>query len=303
MTAAFTDKDVPSQVGKTIVITGANTGIGFEVAKVLAGKGARVYIGCRSGEKASKAIAQLHTVHENADVHYVHLDLGDLSSVKSCAEQLQAEPSIDVLINNAGIMAPPYQRTVDGFESQIGVNFLGHFALTGLLLDKLNAAPTARVVTNSSHAHYFGKIDFEDIHAEEKYDPNARYAMTKLCNVVFAYELQRRLAAAGHSTISVACHPGVAATELLREPPSYAKLIQPIVRRFVNTSAGGAWPTLCAATSPGVQGGDYYGPSRFGQTSGPARRVKSARGSHDRELARRLWDMAMTMTGENFLAE
>lgn len=299
MTTAFTDEDVPSQVGKTIVITGANTGIGFQVAKVLAGKGARVYIGCRSNEKANKAIEQLRTVHDNADVRYVPLDLGDLSSVKSCAEQLHVESSIDVLINNAGIMAPPYQVTTDGFESQIGVNFLGHFVLTGLLLGKLNAAPAGRVVTNSSHAHYFGKVEFDNIHAQEKYDPNARYAMTKLCNVIFAYELERRLKAAGHSTISVACHPGVAATELLREPPSYAKLIQPIVRKFVNTSAGGAWPTLCAATAPGVKGGEYYGPSRFGQTSGPARRVRSARGSHDRELALRLWDMAVTMTGEN----
>lgn len=293
----FTDRDIPSLEGKTAVITGANTGIGLATAKALAGKGARVYMGCRSEEKAEQAIAQLRSELIDADVRYVHLDLGSLASVHAAADQLQAEPNLDLLINNAGIMAPPFQTTVDGFESQFGVNFLGHFVLTGRLLGRLNEAPAARVVTNSSHAHFLGKLKLENVDDRDKYRANTRYAMTKLSNLLFAYELQRRLEKKGRNTISVACHPGVAGTDLLRDPPFYARLVQPVVRKFVNTPASGAWPTLCAATAHYVKGGEYYGPSKFGQTSGPARRVKSSKRARDPELASRLWDYAVLKTG------
>lgn len=296
----FTAQDVPNQKGKTIVITGANTGLGFEAAKVLAEKGARVIIGCRSEDKALSAIRRIKEANQDAELVFVPLDLSDLSSIRDCARELQAEEKIDVLINNAGIMIPPYQLTRDGFESQFGVNHLGHFALTALLLNKIDQADRGRIVNTSSHAHRLGKIDFEDLNAEKKYDANARYAMSKLCALYFTYELQRRLHKNGHSTIATVCHPGVASTELLRNPPAYAKFIQGFVRKLVNTPASGAWPTLCAATKEDVRGGDYYGPSKNFQTSGPATLVKSNKLSHNKENAKKLWLASSRLTGIDF---
>ena len=297
MSKGFTERDVPKQDGKTIVITGANTGIGYEAARVLSAKGARVVIACRSEHKANDAIASIKKVNGEVDLTYVPLDLGDLSSVHSCAEQLQSEDKIDILINNAGIMVPPYELTKDGFESQFGVNHLGPFALTGLLLDKLGASPTPRVVNTSSIAHRSGKIRFDDINAENGYHAIPRYGMSKLANLLFTYELQRRLEAAGSSTLSVACHPGIADTELARHLPGALKLTLPLVRPFFNTPASGAWPTLCAASSPDVQNGDYFGPTKRQETAGPAVQVHSTRASHDRKVAKHLWDLSVEMTG------
>ncbi|MCB1729609.1 MAG: SDR family NAD(P)-dependent oxidoreductase [Halieaceae bacterium] len=295
----FTEKDVPDQSGKTIVITGANTGLGYEAARVLAGKNARVIIACRSPQKAQAAIERILALHPGAEVEALELDLSSLESVRRAASQLQREQGLDVLINNAGIMVPPYELTADGFESQFGVNHLGPFAFTGLLLDKLRAKPGARVVNTSSIAHKRGRIYFDDINAERGYSAIPRYAQSKLANLYFAYELQRRLEAAGDPTLSLAAHPGIADTELSRYLPKGLMLMAPLFRPLFNSPAQGAWPTLAAATMEGVKGGEYYGPSKRGETAGPAVRVKSTRRSHDPAAARRLWELSIEMTGVN----
>ncbi|MEH6592835.1 MAG: oxidoreductase [Halioglobus sp.] len=293
----FTAKNVPDQTGKTVFITGANTGLGYEAAKVLAGRNARVILGCRSNEKAQTARQAILAEHGDADVAIVNLDLGDLESVKQAALNVMQEPKLDILINNAGIMVPPYELTRDGFESQFGVNHLGPFALTSLLLDKLRDNAGARIVSTSSIAHKRGKIHFDDINAEKKYSASGRYAMSKVSNLYFGYELQRRLSAAGDNTISVVAHPGIAETELSRYLPSALMAVAPLFRSLLNTAAQGAWPTLCAATAPDVQGGEYYGPCKRGETSGPAVRVKSTRSSHNEKVAKKLWDLSIEMTG------
>ena len=297
MRKGFTESDVTDQSGKTIVITGANTGLGYEAARVLSAKGARVIIACRSQQKAEDAIARIENENGRVDVSHVALDLGDLSSVSNCADQLQSEDKIDILINNAGIMVPPYELTTDGFESQFGVNHLGPFALTGLLLDKLAAAPAPRVVNTSSMAHHRGKIYFGDINAENGYRAIPRYAMSKLANLLFTYELQRRLEASGQHTLSVACHPGIADTELSRYIPALLNMLTPLMKPLFNTAASGAWPTLCAATSDDISGGDYIGPAKRRETAGPAVKVRSNRASRDQDVAQRLWDLSIEMTG------
>lgn len=293
----FTAKNVPDQTGKTIFITGANTGLGYEAAKVLAAKNARVLIGCRSTQKAEQARKEILKENPDADVEIVQLDLGNLKSVKQAAAKVTKEPQLDILINNAGIMMPPYELTEDGFESQFGVNHLGPFALTGLLLKKLKQNPGARVVSTSSIAHKRGKINFDDINAEKRYSAVQRYAMSKIANLYFAYELQRRLAAAGENTISVAAHPGIADTELTRYLPGALMLAAPLFRPLFNTAAQGAWPTLYAATGKDVVGGGYYGPCKRGETAGPAVKVKSNRSSHNKKVAAKLWDLSIEMTG------
>ena len=293
----FTEKDVPDQGGRTIVITGANTGLGYEAARVLAGKNARVIIACRSPHKAQAAIERILALHPEAEVAPLELDLSSLASVREAAAQLGREQRLDVLINNAGIMVPPYELTADGFESQFGVNHLGPFAFTGLLLDKIRATPGARIVSTSSIAHKRGKIHFDDINAERGYNAIPRYAQSKLANLYFAYELQRRLEATGDPTLSVAAHPGIADTELSRYLPRSLMLMAPVFRPLFNSPAQGAWPTLAAASMEGVKGGEYYGPSKRGETAGPAVRVKSTRRSHDPEAARRLWELSVEMTG------
>ena len=297
MRKGFIESDVTDQSGKTIVITGANTGLGYEAARVLSAKGARVIIACRSQQKAEDAIARIEKENGRVDVSHVALDLGDLSSVSNCADQLQSEDKIDILINNAGIMVPPYELTTDGFESQFGVNHLGPFALTGLLLDKLAAAPAPRVVNTSSMAHHRGKIYFGDINAENGYRAMPRYAMSKLANLLFTYELQRRLEASGQHTLSVACHPGIADTELSRYIPALLNMLTPLMKPLFNTAASGAWPTLCAATSDDISGGDYIGPAKRRETAGPAVKVRSNRASRDQDVAQRLWDLSIQMTG------
>jgi len=293
----FTAKHVPDQTGKTVFITGANTGLGYEVAKVLAGKNARVIIGCRSKDKAQRAREEILAVHGEADVSIVAIDLASLASVKKAAAVVAREKRLDILINNAGIMVPPYELTQDGFESQFGVNHLGPFALTSLLLDKLCAHGGARVVSTASLAHKRGKILFDDINADKNYNAMARYAMSKIANLYFAYELQRRLSAAGEGTISVAAHPGIADTELSRYLPRALMLAAPLFRPLLNSAAQGAWPTLCAATGEEVKGGEYYGPCKRRETAGPAIRVNSNHRSHDKEVARKLWDISIDMTG------
>jgi NAD(P)-dependent dehydrogenase (short-subunit alcohol dehydrogenase family) len=295
----YTEQHVPNQSGRTILVTGANTGIGYEAARVLAGRGARVLLGCRSPEKAGAARERIRALHPEADVQVLELDLGSLQSVRTAATRVRDQGQLDVLINNAGIMIPPRQETEDGFESQFGVNHLGHFALTGLLLDGLRRRPGARVVTVSSGAHRWGKIDFEDVHATQRYRRQARYGMSKLANLLFTHELQRRLAASGDSAIAVACHPGISETELSRHFPGWANLLRPVLSLVMpsQSAAMGALPTLRAATDPEVQGGEYYGPDGRGELRGPPVRVTPNDASRDAEVADRLWDLSVKLTG------
>jgi NAD(P)-dependent dehydrogenase (short-subunit alcohol dehydrogenase family) len=302
MITNFTGKDVPNQRGKTFLVTGANTGIGFGAAKILADKGARVLLGCRNPGKGQDALARITKANPRADVELVVMDLADLASVSRAAKIVAQEPKLDVLINNAGIMATPKTITKDGFESQFGVNHLGHFALTGLLLPKLEATPKSRVVTVSSLGHRNGNIDFADINATNSYSPQHRYYQSKLANLLFMYELDRRLRAQNSSTISVAVHPGLADTELPRYMSSgfqglLIRVMMPLLRPFTNSAEAGAWPTLLGATAPGVEGGQYFGPSRLGEMSGPAEQVDSTDKSKDPALAKRLWDLSIEMTG------
>jgi NAD(P)-dependent dehydrogenase (short-subunit alcohol dehydrogenase family) len=294
---SFTESDVPDQSGRTFLVTGANTGIGFEVARVLAERGGRVLLGCRSEDRATEAIDRIEAAVDGADLRFIPLDQGDLASVAAAAELVADEDRLDVLVNNAGIMMPPRELTTDGFESQFGVNHLGTFALTCQLLDKLAETDDSRVVVTSSIAHRGGDIHFDDIDASEKYGAQDRYQQSKLANLLFMYELDRRLRAADSPTIAVGCHPGIATTELSRHLPKVVMLAAPVLSVFFNSPAAGAWPTLMAATSDEVEGGDYVGPSKRGETAGPARKVGSTERARDEQLAQQLWDLSIEMTG------
>ncbi len=299
--SGFTAADVTDQSGKTFFVTGANTGLGFEAAKVLSARGARVLLGCRSEDKATAAMDKIAASVPGADLRFIPLDQGDLASVEAAAGLVQEEDRLDVLVNNAGIMMPPLQYTTDGFESQLGVNHLGTFALTSHLLPMLATTGAehggSRVVVTSSIAHKPGRIDFEDLEAHQRYDPQTRYQQSKLANLLFMYELDRRLRAADSPTIAVACHPGIAATELARHLPKVVSLAMPLVKLVLNSASQGAWPTLMAATSDDVEGGDYIGPSRFGETSGKAEKVTSTDRARDPESAARLWEVSIELTG------
>lgn len=296
----FTASDLPRLHGKTAVITGANAGLGLETARQLAAHGADVVIACRSLDKAQQAIQSIKHTEPTAEISSVQLDLADLASIQQAAEQLLELEKIDLLINNAGVMTPPFSLTKDGFESQFGVNHLGPFALTGMLLAKLNATPNARVINTSSLAALNGRINFADINAANGYNAMRRYSMSKLANLLYSSELDRRLKTHELDTISVACHPGIADTELSRHLPAAFKLALPLVKVFFNSSAQGAWPTLMAATDAKASGGEYYGPSRFNQTSGPAKKIATPRIKNAQATAERLWQVSEQMTGVHY---
>ncbi len=293
---SFREEDLSDQSGKSFVITGANVGLGYETARALALKGGRVVLACRSEDKARAAIDKIKALKRDADLTFVLLDLGDLASVEAAAVQIDQGPKFDVLINNAGLRIPPLQRTKDGFESQMGVNHLGHFALVGHLIDRIKK-DDVRVVVMSSLGHLRGEIDFDDIHAERGYKSMPRYNASKLANIVFAFELERRLRLTESGAISVACHPGMAGTQLPAGAPIWMKFIIPLLLPFFNSPSQGAWPTLLAATSCDVKGGDYFGPTRRIETSGPASYAKSLPRAHDLDLAVRLWDVSIKLTG------
>jgi NAD(P)-dependent dehydrogenase (short-subunit alcohol dehydrogenase family) len=297
--APWTEADVPDQSGRTAVITGASSGIGFETARVLAGRGARLILGCRDPGKAHRAVLRIRDAAPGAEVRVVPLDLASLDSVRAAAAQIRSA-RIDLLINNAGVMMPPYGRTADGFETQFGINHLGHFALTGLLLDRL-AAPGSRVVTVSSNSHSGGRINFDDLQSEHGYRRIAGYAQSKLANLMFSYELQRRLAAAGHPAIAVAAHPGLTRTDLARYlsrvMTAYYVLIE---RPLAQSAAMGALGTLRAATDPAVRGGEYYGPARWRGERGCPVRISSSEASHDQSAQRRLWQESERLTGVRY---
>ena len=297
----FTDKDVPDQSGRVFFVTGANSGLGYQAAKLLASRGARVLLGCRSAEKAEAAMADIRAVYPEADLRFIPLDLGDIQFIHAAVKLVEEEPRLDVLLNNAGIMMPPREETADGFESQFGVNHLGTFALTGLLLDKLAEGQAPRVVITSSMAHRSGKIDFDDINAEDSYSRWGRYAMSKLANLLHMYELDRRLRAADSPIKAVGCHPGVADTELTKNFPAFlVSLVRPVSSLFMNSAAQGAWPTLAAAAGDAVEGGQYFGPSRNSEWIGPAREVQPRPKAKRIELAKRLWDISEEMTGVKY---
>jgi NAD(P)-dependent dehydrogenase (short-subunit alcohol dehydrogenase family) len=299
MKAGFTHQNVPNMAGKTALITGANTGLGFETAKVLAANNAQVIIACRNVDKANLAVAAIKAHTPSADVSSVALSLDDLSSVKRAVSELSGLDKLDLLINNAGIMVPPLERTADGFESQFGVNHLGPFALTGLLLDKMVNVPGARIINTSSLAANSGKILFDDINADQGYEAMKRYSMSKLANLMYSAELDKRLQHAGAQCMSIACHPGVATTELSRYLPGWISIAEPLVKFLFNTAEQGAWPTLQAATDPSADRGGYYGPSRRRQTSGPSIKVRGER--KNSKQAQQLWELSEKMTGVSYL--
>ncbi|MEM7091563.1 MAG: oxidoreductase [Actinomycetota bacterium] len=292
----FRAEDVGSQEGRCFLVTGANTGLGYEAAKVLAARGGRVLFGCRSEERALAAMRQVEDAHPGVDIAFVELDQADLSSVRRCADQVLADESLDVLVNNAGLVARERVVTVDGFESQFAINHLGTFALTGLLLPALRDRKDARIVITASLAHTQGQIFFEDLQAEDKFRSQARYSQSKLANLLHMLELDRRLRAADAEAIAVACHPGLAATDIARDM-QIGRLLLPVIRPLFNSAAEGAWTTLQAATDPGAKGGEYFGPTRRGETAGPSGRARIRGQARDPEIAERLWDISVELAG------
>jgi len=249
---------------------------------------------CRNQQKGEAAADSIRNEKPKGTVEVMQLDLADLDSVRAFADEFkQRYDRLDLLINNAGIMHPPFGKTKQGFETQFGVNHLGHFALTGLLLDLTMHTPQARIVTVSSAAHRFGRIDFDNLNAEKGYRANAAYGQSKLANLLFTYELQRKLEAAGSDTIAVAAHPGWTATNLQQ----HSGLIQFLNRFFAQTPEMGALPTLRAATAPDVQGTDYYGPGKRMEMVGYPKKVQSNGRSHDAAVAAKLWTVSEEMTG------
>jgi NAD(P)-dependent dehydrogenase (short-subunit alcohol dehydrogenase family) len=299
--AKWTSEDVPGQQGRLAVVTGANTGLGFETARVLAARGASVVLAVRDIEKGKRAAARIADSAPGANVMVQPLDLTSLDSIRAAAAELRAKhPRIDLLINNAGVMFTPKQTTRDGFEVQFGTNHLGHFALTGLLLEQMLPVPGSRVVTVSSIAHRLrARINFADLQGERSYSRVRAYAQSKLANLMFTYELQRRLSGAG-TTIAVAAHPGLTDTELTRNSPAIAAFFY--ARVMSQKAAIGALPTLRAATDPGVHGGQYYGPGGLLGARGYPKPAESNGRSHDTATQRRLWTVSEELTGVTFPA-
>jgi NAD(P)-dependent dehydrogenase (short-subunit alcohol dehydrogenase family) len=299
----WTTADIPDQTGRTAVITGANTGLGYETAAALAAKGARVVIAVRNLDKGKDAAHRIEQDTPGALIELQELDLTSLESIHSAADALKSRHDhIDLLINNAGVMYPPKSTTTDGFELQFGTNHLGHFALTGQLLDRLLPVPGSRVVTISSVGHRINAaIHFDDLQWQRRYSRVGAYGQSKLANLLFTYELQRRLAAKG-TTIAVAAHPGGSDTELMRHLPRALNFALPVVRPMFQPADMGALPQLRAATDPGVLGGQYFGPDGPGGTRGYPKVVPSSDQSYDAELQRRLWAVSEELTGVHFPA-
>lgn len=309
MAAKWTAEQMPSQAGRTAIVTGANSGIGLQMVIALAGAGADVVMACRNPAKAEQALTEVRQRVPQAKVTAMALDLSTLASVRHFADAfLREHAQLDLLINNAGILGVPLSRTVDGFESQMGTNHLGHFALTGLLIDRLIATPGSRVITVGSLGHWRGKLDPADLNFERTpYKPFDGYANSKLANMLFSHELARRLATRGHKVLAAAAHPGGADTTIKPRKDSFGQrfedaVIAPIARRYlINTAAAGALPVLYAATMPDVQPGDYWGPDGFiGLKGYPAKAKRSARAT-DSGTAKQLWEASERLTGVSYL--
>ncbi|CAI49874.1 probable oxidoreductase (short-chain dehydrogenase family) [Natronomonas pharaonis DSM 2160] len=311
MASTWTADRMPDCTGTTVLITGANSGLGFEATKALAANGATVIMACRSTDRGEQAAAEIQdaTAVGEAALDVRQCDLASLASVEAVAEDIAENyDALDVLCNNAGVMALPRQETDDGFEKQLGVNHLGHFALTGRLLDLLvESDGESRVVTHSSGAHEFGELDFDDLQREQSYGRWDAYGQSKLANLLFAYELQRRLTAADITdTISVACHPGYAATNLqYRGPKEDGSTLRMAMMKVANAVVGqsaqrGALPLLYASVAAGVGGGEYYGPGGLLNMRGAPERQSSNEASYDKRDARRLWEESESLTGVTY---
>jgi len=305
--AGWTAEQIPDQSGRTVLVTGANSGLGFHTSLQLARHGARVLMTARDPERGEQAVARLRAEEPSAAVELLSLDLADLSSVRAAAADIASRcEQLDTLVNNAGVMAIPYRQTVDGFEMQFGTNHLGHFALTGLLLPLLLAAPAGRVVTVSSGAHRTGAINFDDLQSMRSYQKWKVYGQSKLANLLFAAELDRRSRAAGTRLISVAAHPGYANTNLQRVGPQMEgnrlrQAAMALVNRTVAQSdAAGALPSLYAATMPDVLGGQYFGPSGLGEMRGHPKLVGRSAAAKDAATATRLWAVSEELTGVTY---
>ena len=295
--------DVPDQSGRVAIITGANTGLGFETAAVLAAKGAHTVLAVRNLDKGNDAVARIKAASPNATVSLQQLDLMSLDNVRKAADELRTNHDrIDLLINNAGVMYTDKGSTKDGFETQFGTNHLGHFALTGLLLDHLLPVDGSRVVTVSSVGHKIrAKIHFDDLNLDRNYNRVVAYGQSKLANLMFTYELARRLAAKGAPTTALAAHPGGSDTELLRNMPAGVRQVSEFFWQFIAQPPDmGALPSLRAATDPAAKNGQYYGPDGFGETRGHPKIVKSSAQSHDEDIQRRLWTVSEEMTGVTY---
>lgn len=301
----FNIDNIPSQKGRIAVVTGSNTGLGYETALALAGKGAKVVMACRNITKAETARNTILKTVPNADVDILQIDLSRLSSVRDFATNYQAKYNrLDILINNAGVMMPPYTKTEDGFELQFGANHLGHFLLTGLLLDTLVKTPDSRIVSLSSLVHKNGEINFDDLQSKKEYSASKAYGQSKLACLMFAYELQRRLEKAGYKNpISVAAHPGLALTDLGRHMPKLLYMVfTTIMGRFIShPPKEGAKPTLLGALGEEVKGGEYFGPTGFREMKGKPGKAKSSALSKNEDIAGRLWEVSEELTGIKFL--
>jgi NAD(P)-dependent dehydrogenase (short-subunit alcohol dehydrogenase family) len=304
--SGWSTADIPPQTGRTVVITGATGGLGYETALALAGAGATVVLTGRNDIKGKNALDRIRTQYRNADVSYETLDLASLASVADFAGRFAiSRPSLDLLVNNAGVMALPKRRTTrDGFEMQLGTNYLAHYALTARLLPQLRRGWRPRVVNLSSLAHRSGTINFTDLQSEQSYRPWRAYGQSKLAMLLFALELQRRSDAAGWGLVSNAAHPGFARTDLIPNGPgtrrlssSFGRLLRPFASQ---SAAAGALPTLFAATSPDAKPGGYYGPDWFYELKGPPVEAKIMPQAKDVAVAAMLWEVSATLTGVSF---
>ncbi|WKV13021.1 oxidoreductase [Marivirga harenae] len=296
--------NLPEQDGRNFIVTGANTGLGYENSLSLAKKGAKVIMACRSMNKANAAKDSIKEEVPTADLEVMEIDLSSLESVHNFAKSYQSKyDHLDVLINNAGVMMPPYTKTKDGYELQLQANFLGHFLLTGLLLDTVLKTPNSRIVTLSSIAHKSGKINFDDLQSEKKYSASDAYGQSKLACLMFTFELQRRLEKAGYeNTISTASHPGIATTELARHMPKivYSLLKYTVAPFLTHAPKEGAKPTLVAAIGD-AEGGDYFGPTGFNEFKGKPGKVSSTDLAKDEDTANRLWEKSEELVGLKYL--
>ena len=307
MTPNWTSADIPDQTGRTVLVTGGNSGLGFHTCRLLAAKGARVFLASRSSQRGDQAGSQILQSTPNAQLEVISLDLADLESVRHCAENLRNElDRLDILVNNAGVMAIPRQETGHGFERQFGVNHLGHFALTGGLMPLLLETPASRIVNVSSMAHRSGSLNFDDLHGRRKYSRFGAYAQSKLANLLFTLELQRRMETVAAPTICLSAHPGWASTNLQSAAPNERAstfellLMRTLNALFAQSAEQGALPQLYAATSPAVQGGDFVGPDGWMQMRGYPQKHRAKETAYDREAARELWRLSVEMTGEPF---
>ena len=302
MNENWTSDNIPDLSGKIIVITGANSGIGFHAAREFARQGAEVVFACRNQTKAEGAINQIRTEFSDAQLVFIELDLANLQSVKDFADTFNSRYNrLDILLNNAGVMMVPFGKTEDGFENTLGTNYLGHFALTGLLFDRLISTPGARLVNISSNAHYGGEIDFGNLMFEqgESYTPMNAYRRSKLANLLFTFELQRRLEKREIDVLALAAHPGISDTGLADHLFTnwFANLFRPLGVILLQSSAKGALPGIRAAVDPDAVSGQYYGPDGKKEHSGYPVVVDSSAASKDEEVARKLWEKSEELTG------